>query len=48
MRKKLLYTNNVAHVLWNSITSRPFCVKMVLDKAVISPMLSCVHFDGLL
>ena len=44
-----MYTNNVAHVLWNGIASRSSCVKNgVRQGGIISPILFCVYLDGLL
>jgi len=43
-----MYTNNVAHVQWSGIVSRPFCVKNgVRQGGIISPILFCVYLDGL-
>ena len=44
-----MYTNNVAHVFWNGISSRPFCVMNgVRQGGIISPILFCAYLDGLL
>ena len=44
-----LYTNNVARVSWNGILSMPFTVENgVKQGGVISPVLFCLYFDGLL
>jgi len=44
-----MYTNNVANVLWNGIASRSFHIKNgVTQDGIISPILFCVYFDGLL
>ena len=44
-----MYTSNVAHVLWNGIASKSFCVENgVRQGGIISPILFCVYLDGLL
>jgi len=44
-----MYTNNVVNVLWNGIASRSFHIKNgVTQDGIISPILFCVYFDGLL
>lgn len=44
-----LYTNSVASVLWNGVSSQRFCIENgVRHGGIISPILFCVYIDGLL
>ena len=45
-----MYTNNVTCVSWNGVRCRPFYVKngLVTEVFIVSPVLFCVYFDGLL